>query len=129
MENENRIQLKDRLREAMDVRNMRAVELVEKTGIPKGAISYYLSGKSQPKSDRLYIIAKALDVSEAWLLGFDVPMERTEQQKENDLLAQLIFKLRRDPALYKTVLTLAALPEDQLAAVRQMLSAFVQQSR
>lgn len=129
MENENRIQLKDRLREAMDVRNMRAVELVEKTGIPKGAISYYLSGKSQPKSDRIYIIAKALDVSEAWLLGFDVPMERTEQQKENDLLAQLIFKLRRDPALYETVLTLAALPEDQLAAVRQMLSAFVQQSR
>jgi repressor LexA len=65
----NTAEIKDRLRHALDMNNMKAVELSEKTGVPKGAISYYLSGKSKPKADRLYTIAKALDVSEAWLLG------------------------------------------------------------
>lgn len=73
---ERQAELKIRLNEALIVRNMRASDLSERTKIPKGAISYYLSGKSQPKADRLHLIAKALDVSEAWLLGFDVSMER-----------------------------------------------------
>ena len=42
----------ERLREAMNHRGIRAVDLSEKTGIPKGAISYYMSGKSRPKADR-----------------------------------------------------------------------------
>lgn len=73
---ERQAELKERLQEALIIREMRAADLCERTGIPKGAISYYLSGKSQPKADRLHLIAKALDVSEAWLLGFDVSMER-----------------------------------------------------
>ena len=62
-------ELKDRLKEALDSRQMRAVDLTEKTGVPKSAVSFYLAGKSQPKADRLYLIARALDVSETWLLG------------------------------------------------------------
>lgn len=42
----------------------------------KSAISQYVNGKVVPKQDKIYIIAEALDVSEAWLLGYDVPMER-----------------------------------------------------
>ena len=61
-------EMRHRLREALSARNLRAVDLVEMTGIPKNTISYYMSGKTEPKSDRLYIIAKMLDVSEAWLM-------------------------------------------------------------
>lgn len=68
--------LKDRLRLAMDLKDMRAIELSEKTGIPKSAISQYLSGYAKPKQDRIYLIAKALDINEVWLMGYDVPMER-----------------------------------------------------
>ena len=33
-----------------------------------------MSGYAKPKHDRIYLIAKALHVDEAWLIGYDVPM-------------------------------------------------------
>lgn len=100
-------ELKDRLKEAMEARGLRAVDMVEKTGIPKVTISYYLSGKTTPRSPKLYEIARVLDVSEAWLLGYDVPMARTDDQKKNDQLAKLIVKLRTNEDFYNTVLAIA----------------------
>lgn len=117
-------ELKDRLKEALEARRMRAVDLMEKTDVPKSAISFYLAGKSQPKADRLYKIAQALDVSETWLLGYDVPMLRTAEQKKNDQLAQLIVKLRNDKDFYNTVSALAELNEKQYRGVQQLISAF-----
>ena len=52
------------------------MELCEKTGIPKSAMSQYRSGSFKPKADRIYLLSKALNVSEAWLMGYDVPMEK-----------------------------------------------------
>lgn len=66
----------NRLRKALNIRGMRQSDLCRITKIPKSAISQYLSGDFEPKQDRIYIISKALDVSEAWLIGYDVPMER-----------------------------------------------------
>lgn len=117
-------EIKDRLREAMELRGLRAVDLVDKTDIPKGAISYYLAGRSQPKSDRIYLLARALDVNEAWLIGYDVPMQRSEAQKKNDQLAKLIAKMRTDSDFYETVAALANLTETQYRGVKQLLDAF-----
>lgn len=61
---------------------MKQSELVALTGIGKSSISTYISGEYEPKQKNLYRIAKALDVSEAWLMGLDVPMER---EKPSDL--------------------------------------------
>ena len=118
-----RAELKDRLREAMERRGMRAVDLVESTGIPKGTISYYLSGKTEPKADRLYILGQVLNVSEAWLLGYNVPMTRTDDQKKNDQLAKLIVKLKTDESFFNTVATLAELSESKYRGVEQLISA------
>lgn len=122
MENENMAELRDRLSEALARKGWKAVDLVEKTGIPKGAVSYYLSGKSKPKTDRLYVIAQALDVSEAWLLGYDVPMARTDDQKKNDQLAKLIVKMRNDEDFLNTVATLSSLDADQYKVIEQLLA-------
>lgn len=67
--------LKNRLQLAMKERNMKAVELSKKTNIPKSSISQYMSGYAKPNGERIYLISNALNVSEAWLLGFDVPMD------------------------------------------------------
>lgn len=58
-----------------------------------GVVSYYLAGKSKPKADRLHKIAKALQVSEAWLTGYDVTMQRIGTQKKNDWLASLVVRM------------------------------------
>ena len=65
-----------RIKEAMTIRKMKQVDLVSLTGIGKSSISTYLSGEYEPKQRNIYKIAKALNVSEAWLMGYDVPMER-----------------------------------------------------
>lgn len=114
---------KDRLRRAMSVRGMKSVELCERSGVPKSAVSYYLAGKSKPKADRLYIISKALDVSEAWLMGYDVPMDRAEKQKKVDQLAELIDKLRSDPDFFEAVSLLSKLPPEQFESVKLLMAA------
>lgn len=67
----------NRLKIAIKIRNIKPVELSEKTGIDKSKISSYMSGRYKAKQDGIYLLAKALDVNEAWLMGLDVPMERT----------------------------------------------------
>lgn len=67
---------KDRIKEALELREMKQSELVEKTGIDKGQMSSYLAGRYKPKQQNLNLIAEALGVDEAWLMGYDVPMER-----------------------------------------------------
>lgn len=65
-----------RIKEALELRQMKQAELAEKTGIGKSSISTYIAGEYNPKQKNLYKIAKALNVSETWLMGLDVPMER-----------------------------------------------------
>lgn len=116
-------EFKDRLQQALARKGWKAVDLVEETGVPKGAVSYYLSGRSTPKADRLYIIAQALNVSEVWLLGYDVPMSRTDDQKKNDQLAKLIVRLRTDVGFCNTVMALASLDENQYKGIEQLVLA------
>lgn len=68
-----------RIKTALEIKGMRQSELCRRAGIPKSSLSQYLSGDFEPKQDRIYLIAKALNVSEAWLMGFDVPMSNTEK--------------------------------------------------
>lgn len=63
-----------RLNELMTYFNINQTDIVKKTGIPKSAISMYLSGQRKPRQDRLTDIAEAYGINEAWLMGYDVPM-------------------------------------------------------
>ena len=115
-------EFKDRLKEVLDKRGLRAVDLMDMTGVPKSAISFYLAGKSKPKADRIYIIAQALDISEAWLLGYDVPMARSLESKKNDVLSRIVVRLRNDDKLYNLVVTLADADEEKLDLIDKLVS-------
>lgn len=66
----------ERLKEIIALRQVKQVDIIESTGITKGALSSYITGRYEPKQDKVYILAKYFNVSEAWLMGYDVPMER-----------------------------------------------------
>jgi len=68
----------NRLKIAMRIRNIKASELSAKTGIAKSSLSEYIKGKYEAKQDGVFLLAKALDVNEAWLMGCNVPMERND---------------------------------------------------
>lgn len=113
----------ERLREAMREAGKKQVDLVNETGLQKSAISRYLSGEYEPKQKAINKLAIALGVSEMWLWGFDVPKQRTPEQKKNDDLVQVIAKLRKDPSFYEVVSMLAELPEAEYASIKQLLEA------
>ena len=89
-----------RIAQALETRGMKQAELVKLAHVPKSSLSLYLSGEYEPKQDRIYKMAQVLDVSEAWLMGFDVPMEREKKTPDKlvltegeELLVQLFRRL------------------------------------
>lgn len=65
---------KDRLNEALYQRKMSAAELSKLSGVNEGAISQYRKGEYKATQRNLEKMAQTLNVSIAWLMGADVPM-------------------------------------------------------
>lgn len=65
-----------RIKEALNLRGLTQSDIVEKTNIKKSALSQYISGKITPRQNAIDELSKILNVSEPWLMGYDVPMER-----------------------------------------------------
>lgn len=117
-----------RIQEGMELRGLKQADLVERTGISKGALSSYISGRYVPKQNNTFLIAKALNVNEAWLMGADVPMERidttaenqTRDQKElNEIYVQLSSNNRERVLTYSKSLLSTQQLDDELATATQ----------
>lgn len=122
--NDKRIKadFKDRLKMAMKINEFKAIDLCRLTGIPKSTMSQYLSGRNEAKADKVHILAKCLNVNEAWLIGYDIPMERTETQKRNDQLVNLVSRMRNDEEFTEVVRMLDELQPEQYNSIKQLLS-------
>lgn len=87
-----------RLIQQMQQQQISQAELCEETGISRSTMSQYCSGAFRPKEQKLRLIAKALSVSEAWLLGYE--KERTEPEISLDDFPNLCpVHLKRFPLL------------------------------
>lgn len=73
----------ERLKQLLDEKGISQAELAKRTGINKGALSSYISGRYKPKQNNTFLLAKALDVNEAWLMGADVSRERIGASPSN----------------------------------------------
>ncbi len=98
-----------RLKEIMEEKDLKQAEIVRlceplchkyNVKFNKSDLSQYLSGKTVPNQDKLHILCKALGVSEAWMMGFDVIKERTENYQPQNVT----FKNLN--SLYETLSTL-----------------------
>ena len=72
---DNIYKIKDRLNEAMNLRGMTAAELASATGLYKSSLSRYLTGENIPRSKAIGKMAQALNVSPAWILGYNVTID------------------------------------------------------
>jgi transcriptional regulator with XRE-family HTH domain len=114
---------KERIKEAMKAAGKKQADLVRETGLNRGTISRYLSGEVEPRQDATHKIAVALNVSEMWLWGYDVPKERTPMQKKNDILADIVLQMRRDDELFLVAEKFAKLDAEKRQAVMVVLNA------
>ena len=106
----------ERIKKALYIKGMKQSDLCRLTKIPKSALSQYISGAFEPKQDRIYLMAQALNVSEAWLMGLDVPMER-QVKKASPTEADLSEGEKMLLELFRRV------PEEQQTLVLQMIRA------
>ena len=114
----------ERLKEALAISGMKQIDLARKTGLDKGSISYYISGKYEPKAKAIHKLAIALDVSDMWLWGYDVPRERTAMHKKNETIGKLVSKLRKDDDFLTQVEILSKLSQEQYDSIKQLLGVF-----
>lgn len=116
----------ERLDEALKLRGLSQAELSRRTGIGRNSISDYLKSKYEAKQDNLFLLANALDVNEAWLMGLDAEMEKNSidsifkqlnKERQNNVMnfakAQLteqnkIVELNHDKTESNDIPTLAA---------------------
>ncbi|ANS90972.1 LexA family transcriptional regulator [Staphylococcus pseudintermedius] len=80
---------KDRLKQIMSERKISQSELSRRTGIGRNSISDYLNGKYEAKQDKVFELAKALNVNEAWLMGFDISKNREIENSITSIYDQL----------------------------------------
>lgn len=71
----------ERFKTLMDERNLRQVDILNlvlpyckkyNVKMNKSDISQYVSGKTEPSQEKLVVLGMALNVSESWLMGFNV---------------------------------------------------------
>ena len=112
-----------RLRDAMSLSNKKQIDLAKETGLSHSTISRYLSGQVEPRQEAVIKLATALNVSEWWLWGYDVPQTRSVEQKKNDAIAGAVARMRKDPEFFDVVSLLAELPPEEYASVKTLLTA------
>lgn len=110
-----------RLKQIMNDRGLRQVDILrmserwqKKFGITmsKSHLSQYVNGKSQPDQNKLLLLSNTLNVSEGWLMGFDVPKERRPDTRGNQNTADILPVYNKlHPTRQQRVYTYA---EDQL---------------
>lgn len=75
----------ERLQSIMEERGYKQRDILKKAEpyckrlnikLGKSALSQYISGDVVPGKEKITVLSYALNVSEAWLMGFDVPRER-----------------------------------------------------
>lgn len=80
-----------RIQQLMAQRNLKQADILRmaqpycekyKIKLGKSDLSQFVNGKVEPGQWKITILGLALNVSEAWLMGLDVPMEREKPTLE-----------------------------------------------
>lgn len=86
----------ERLKEVMQVKNLTQSDICKIAKIPKSAFSMYVNDERKPRQDRISDLASALNVNEAWLMGYDVPMKRINSLDKVDFNIQEKFLIESE---------------------------------
>lgn len=120
----------DRIRQLMEEKNWKQVDIFnnskpfqEKLGVKlgKSAISQYVNGVQAPDQRRLALLALTFNVSEAWLMGYDVPRER-ESTAETGYSETDLRKLAESAKTFDG----KPLTENDIQAIKNIIEIYLQ---
>ena len=119
----------DRLNQLMAERNWKQVDIInnskkfqEKLGVQlgKSALSQYVNGVQAPDQNKLALLALTFDVSEAWLMGYDVPRER-ESVVEPEYTSSDLRKMAENAKTFDG----KPLNEDDIEAIQNIIEIYL----
>nr|DAS00998.1 MAG TPA: repressor protein [Caudoviricetes sp.] len=119
----------DRLKQLMAERNWKQVDIInnskkfqEKLGVQlgKSALSQYVNGVQAPDQNKLALLALTFDVSEAWLMGYDVPRER-ESVVEKEYTTSDLRKMAENAKTFDG----KPLNEDDIEAIQNIIEIYL----
>lgn len=119
----------DRLNQLMAERNWKQVDIInnskkfqEKLGVQlgKSALSQYVNGVQAPDQKKLSLLALTFDVSEAWLMGYDVPRER-EVVIESEYTSSDLRKMAENAKTFDG----KPLNEDDIEAIQNIIEIYL----
>lgn len=119
----------DRLNQLMAERNWKQVDIInnskkfqEKLGVQlgKSALSQYVNGVQAPDQKKLSLLALTFDVSEAWLMGYDVPRER-ESVVEKEYTTSDLRKMAENAKTFDG----KPLNEDDIQAIQNIIEIYL----
>lgn len=107
----------ERIKQRRKDLNMSANALGNKLGVNRSTVCRYESGFIEKLPiDILEPIAKALNTTPGYLLGWE------DEQKKNDIQADIILKMRTDSTFMSAVESLYKLDADKLESIQLMLN-------
>ena len=119
----------ERLKEIMKERNLHQVDILRAAQpfcklygikLAKNDLSQYVSGKVTPGQEKLTILGLALDVSEAWLMGYDVAKDR-EKKEEKPPISEGLFLENITDIQHMIIEAVLKMPVDRQNALAELL--------
>ena len=98
-------------------------ELAEIWGFPYSTVTEWINGRKYPRIDRIEIMADYFGILKSDLIE-EKSDEHRKTQTNNDILSDIIVRLRTDSDFLSVVQTLYTLDKEKLGGVQHMLSAF-----
>lgn len=97
--NEPKFTTAQRLKQLMGEQGLKQADLLRKcqpvakslnTKVSKSNISSYVNCRYNPNQLKLMVLARALNVDEAWLMGYDVPRERKDTEGKTEFFDEFV---------------------------------------
>lgn len=104
----------ERLKEIMEEKALKQSDIIErakpfmeqfKSKLTRQDLSQYCSGKVRPSQNKLFLLAAACGVNEAWLMGYDVPKSRNKEMLD-------LISAEKHPAILAAIRSNSSLAED-----------------
>lgn len=96
-------------------------EMAEVVGVAASTFNDWMKAKKYPRIDKIELMANYFGIKKSDLIE---EKAITEEQKNNDRLAEVIVRMRTDESFFQLVSELNKLDGERLAGVAQMLQAF-----
>lgn len=96
-------------------------ELADMLGVATSTLNNWVKGQKYPRIDKIEMLANYFGILKSDLIEEKLTEEK---EKDNDLLADIVVRMRTDQSFREVVNTLYLLDSDKINGVKEMLQAF-----